>query len=388
MTQGRKHGRWGRSHGGRAGPRAKPLRRVMVVGLSLAGLVAGFLSAEWSADESPGPDVRPSVGGGGQASGATPWYLTQGKPPAMVRQPNTPLLPHESEGPARPYEEALPRGVFVSPARPALQPAIKTPDRRPETAHDPAGEPPWQRFAVRATWPAKRAAVVIIIDDMGVDRKRSAAISALPGPLTLSYLTYAEDLAGQTKAARAHGHELMLHLPMEPMNGKLDPGPNALMTGLTVAELERRIDWSLDRFSGYVGVNNHMGSRFTAQPDVMHVLGRKLAKRGLLFVDSRTAADSVGAKIVRALGVPALERNVFLDNDDTEDGVHARLADVERMARAHTFAIAIGHPRDATLRALARWLPTVEAKGLVLVPVSALLLDTSGRLNGLSTAEH
>ena len=306
----------------------------------------------------------------------------------MVPQPNTLLLPHETDGPAQPYEEALPRGVFVSPVRPALRPAIKPPASTPAPAGDPTGEPAWQRFAVRATWPAKRAAVVIIIDDMGVDRKRSAAISALPGPLTLSYLTYADDLAGQTKAARAHGHELMLHLPMEPINGKLDPGPNALTTGLSSAELERRIDWSLDRFSGYVGVNNHMGSRLTALPDAMHVLGLKLARRGLLFVDSRTAPDSVGAKTVRALGVPTLERNVFLDNDDTEEAVLDRLAEVERLAGTHAFAIAIGHPRDATLHALARWLPTVEAKRLVLVPVSTLLLDTSGRLNGHGAGGH
>src|SRR5690606_12189514 len=97
------------------------------------------------------------------------------------------------------------------------------------------------------------------------------------GPLTLSYLSYAQELRSQTTAARAHGHELMLHLPMEPTNPKLDPGPNALLTELADGEIRRRIQWSLDRFAGYVGVNNHMGSRFTLDARAMELVAHELA---------------------------------------------------------------------------------------------------------------
>ena len=217
-----------------------------------------------------------------------------------------------------------------------------------------------------------------IIDDMGVDRKRSAAISALPGPLTLSYLTYADDLAGQTKAARAHGHELMLHLPMEPINGKLDPGPNALTTGLSGAELERRIDWSLDRFSGYVGVNNHMGSRFTAFRPGMETVMRQLKPRGLMFLDSKTTKESVGEQVAQDQAVPAIVRHIFLDDDESIDAVRRRLAEAEAVARRQGFVVAIGHPHEATLQALSEWLPTVQGKGLALAPATAVLRKRNG----------
>ena len=125
--------------------------------------------------------------------------------------------------------------------------------------------------------------IAIVIDDMGLDRRHSDEAAELPAPLTLSFMTYAEDLPNQVAAARAHGHEIMLHVPMEPLAAHVDPGPNALRTGLDQDEIKRRISWDLSRIDGIVGINNHMGSRFTEWPDGMAPVLEILRERGLFF---------------------------------------------------------------------------------------------------------
>ncbi|MBE0531610.1 MAG: divergent polysaccharide deacetylase family protein [Rhodospirillales bacterium] len=241
----------------------------------------------------------------------------------------------------------------------------------PPTA--PAGAPAWQRFALAAPDTGGRPMIAIVIDDMGLDRKRSARAVGLPGPLTLSYLTYADDLDEQMAAARSHGHELLLHVSMEPASRTVDPGPNVLLTDLPPEEIRRRLAWGLERASGYVGINNHMGSKFTGDAAAMAIVMAELRRRGLLFLDSRTTPDSSGGREARRAGVPLLERNVFLDNDNEVAAVNARLAEAERIARHHGTAIAIGHPRDATLEALAAWVSGLTQRGFVLVPLTAIL---------------
>lgn len=215
--------------------------------------------------------------------------------------------------------------------------------------------------------------IAVVIDDMGLDRARSERTSALPAPLTLAYLAYGRDLDTQTGAARAAGHELLVHVPMEPGPGA-DPGPNALLTSLTPAEMDRRIDWNLSQFSRFVGINNHMGSKATADPTAMAAVMSKLRDRGLLFLDSRTSGATVAHAEAIRQGIPALRRDVFLDHDPSPIVVRAALDKLEEIARRQGHAIAIGHPKDTTIEALAEWLPDVRARGFALVPVSAVAL--------------
>ena len=195
---------------------------------------------------------------------------------------------------------------------------------------------------------------------------------ALPGPLTLSFLAYADDLAHQTQNAHAAGHELMLHVPMEPGAGNIDPGPNVLLTGMSKDELLKSLRWNLDQMQGYVGINNHMGSRFTADSDAMQIVVGELRRRGLLFLDSVTSGKSVAHNMARDAGIPFAIRNVFLDHDDDEAAIRRQLNQVERIARQTGLAIAIGHPREKTLNVLDTWLKSVAGKGFQLVPVSAV----------------
>lgn len=298
--------------------------------------------------------------------------------PAPEREdPAMATLPAVEDGPQDVEEAALPPSVppdgNAAPPPPAAATTPVSPQVPPAMMEGRGGEPAWRRYAVASPPTHGRPMVAVIIDDVGVDRKRADKIVTLPGPLTLSFMSYAADLARQTAAARRHGHELMMHMPMEPMSGSVDPGPDALLTTLAPAEVKRRLESNLGRFQGYVGINNHMGSRFTASEAGMDLVMESLRHHGLLFVDSMTSAQSVGMKVAARHGVPALARSVFLDNVEEVGAIRAQLAKVEETARKRGAAIAIGHPHDATREALAEWLPGLTAKGLVLVPVSAMV---------------
>ncbi|HEB80045.1 MAG TPA: divergent polysaccharide deacetylase family protein [Rhodospirillales bacterium] len=256
-----------------------------------------------------------------------------------------------------------------------LEPIEPAPIAAPEPEAKPVLPPAWRRFAVAAPQIGDRPRIALVIDDMGVDQKRSAMIIGLKAPLTLSFLTYADNLKAQTKAARDAGHELLLHVAMEPGSNDVDPGPNVLLTEHDEKELLRRLRWGLSRFDSYVGVNNHMGSKFTTNEPAMTVVLQELKRRGVLFLDSRTTGGSVGGKLAKRLGVPYAVRNIFLDNVNDEAAVYARLAEVERLARANGYAIAIGHPRDATIKILPRWIKEIEALGFVLTPLSSVIND-------------
>jgi uncharacterized protein len=235
----------------------------------------------------------------------------------------------------------------------------------------------WRKNAVPFADLNSRPLVAVVIDDVGIDRPRSKRAWELPGPLTMSFLPYAKDLRDQARAARARGHELMLHLPMEPA-GRADPGPNALLVSLTDAELRQRTTAALDSFDGYVGVNNHMGSRFTTFRPGMETVLRQFKGRGLMFLDSRTTAQSVGDPLAQEIGVPSIVRHVFLDDDESLDSVRRKLAEAEAVARRQGFVVAIGHPHEATLQALGEWLPGLQAKGLALAPATAVLRKRNG----------
>lgn len=269
-------------------------------------------------------------------------------------------------------------GAGESVGRSVLNPISVSPAPAPPRLARPGTiGPPWQRFA--AAIPAgteDKPRIAVVIDDLGLDRRRTARTIALPAPLTLAFLPYAEDLARQSAAARRAGHELLVHLPMEPL-GPADPGPGALYRDHGADTLAARVQRNLGAFTGYVGVNNHMGSAFTADAASMAAVMRSLRENGLLFLDSLTTADSQGAVVAAEAGVPFVVRDVFLDHDPSRPAIEAALARTERVARQQGRAVLIGHPKDNSLDALEAWLPALEQKGFALVPISALVSPPS-----------
>ena len=233
--------------------------------------------------------------------------------------------------------------------------------------------PPWLRNAVPFELDDTKAKIVIVMDDLGLNKRRARRTVALPGPLTLSYMAYAEDLDRQIQHARAAGHEMMLHIPMEPRSATIDPGPNVLLSGLPREELLKSIYWNLDQTDKVVGINNHIGSRFTSDLEGMRTVTEVLNERGLLFLDSVTSSSSVAHVAAEGAGIPFAVRNVFLDHDDDLASIKRQLRATESVAKRTGVAIAIGHPRDKTLEALSEWLPTLSERGFQLVPISAVV---------------
>ncbi len=248
----------------------------------------------------------------------------------------------------------------------------------------PPMKPQWIRNAVVVPENGGKPLIAVIVDDLGLNQTRSKVAIGLPGPLTLAFLPYAPKLPEQAASARKAGHELLVHVPMEP-EGKLgDPGPQALMTHMQSQEILERLRWNLDRFDHYVGINNHMGSKFTQDADRLALVFQELKTRGLLFIDSRTSAETVAKKLAGKIGLPFAERRVFIDNSRSAENVKERLAKLEAVARTEGSAIAIGHPHEVTMVALREWLPTLSEKGFALVPVSAVVQRRLGKKTGVA----
>ena len=234
-------------------------------------------------------------------------------------------------------------------------------------------QPAWLANAVEPRRLGNGPMIAIVIDDAGVVQPRTRRASELPAPITIAFIPYGDNLEKQARYARSRGHELLLHIPMEPSIAGADPGHNALLTSLSQDEIMRRFRWALDRFDGYVGVNNHMGSKFMARADLVRPVLEEINARGLLFLDSRTDHRTVGTGLARDMGMPHATRNVFLDNDMDAVKIRAQLAELERVARRRGHAIAIGHPHDLTVEMLAEWIPEARRKGFILVPVSTIV---------------
>jgi len=221
------------------------------------------------------------------------------------------------------------------------------------------------------------AAIGIIIDDLGYNLADGLRVTRLPGAITCAVLPHTP--FGRTIAESAHraGKEILLHLPMA-ADEAVEPGPGQLEPGMPDGEVRATLDLDLSTVPHVIGINNHMGSQLTVEPQAMDQLMRELATRRLLFVDSRTHNASVAASRARAHGIPTLERDVFLDRDPAPPEVARQLSQLERLARKRGYALAIGHPYPETLAALEAWLPQLEARGFRLVPITVQLAETHG----------
>ncbi|HEY4343531.1 MAG TPA: divergent polysaccharide deacetylase family protein [Parvibaculum sp.] len=279
------------------------------------------------------------------------WIAAPPPPPKLAAGPQVPtILPSPQ------------KQVGTPPA--ILPPASETPKAEPE--------PTWKRNAVALAETPQAPMIAIVLDDMGVNRKGTERALKLPAPITFSFLPYAQGVAGFVKAARAGGHEILVHVPMEP-KGSADPGPHALRVGQTPGEIRANLIWDLGRFDGFVGINNHMGSKFTADAAAMRIVMDELKTRGLMFLDSRTGADTQAANTAREVGLPTLSRDVFLDNDEEGGKVEAEFGRLEKLAKERGSAIAIGHPHPETLAILEKWIPEAKARGFTLVPLTAIV---------------
>ena len=287
-------------------------------------------------------------------------FLTDAEKAPQIIYKTPEKMPLEKFIPEEPHPEET---TTVKPPAPTIKPAPQK--------HIPL----WQKNAlpIAEKIPADAKVIALIIDDMGIDKKRTKKISELPAPLTMSFIAYADHLPEQMTKAKEDKKELMLHIPMQPANDKIDSGPNTFKTNMDAALIAQVLQITMPQELldiGVVGINNHMGSLFTANEKSMKAFLRAFKPYDLFFIDSVTSKDSVGLKLADKEHIAAAARNIFIDNMDDENYILGQLKKLEDAAQENGFAIGIGHPHDGTIKALKKWLPTLKAKQLYLVPAS------------------
>ena len=220
----------------------------------------------------------------------------------------------------------------------------------------------------------KKGYLTIIIDDMGESLLFARNLAHLDFPVTFSVLPYSTRTRKICSLAKTSRIELMLHLPMEPDGypERANPGPGALFVHMNPARLKTIFLQDLQQVPGAVGINNHMGSRFTRNKKSMALIFNEIKKRGLFFVDSLTTPGSVGKILARKNNVSYLQRQIFLDNIPKEKSILFQLQKAESIALKKGTAIAIGHPYRQTLKALQKW-QRIRNKSVRIVQVRSLI---------------
>jgi hypothetical protein len=221
--------------------------------------------------------------------------------------------------------------------------------------------------------PLNTSKVVIVIDDFGPDAGIAQKFASLPFPVTISVLPFQAHSRDIAQMAHQAGREVILHLPMEPLDRGADPGRGALLLSMSGKQIRQSIEAALDTSPFFEGVNNHMGSRITQDVRIMKTLMSELKRRDLFFIDSMTTSDSVGWKMAQELSVPTLKRDIFLDDNPSQDAINAQIAKLVEIAKTQGMALAIGHPHAETLRSLQAAAARLGEEGIEPVTARSLI---------------
>lgn len=220
---------------------------------------------------------------------------------------------------------------------------------------------------------AAPARLAVILDDGGYGGETTDQALKLDKGVTLAILPHTPFAEQTARAAVEKGFEVMVHMPMETYSKEVRAFPKQLTVDMGAEEIARLTTEALKRVPGAKGVNNHTGSRFTAEPDKLRPFFQVIKPANLYFVDSRTSASTRAYAVARHMNVPAAERDVFLDNSSAPDAIRQRLAELVARAKKNGQAIGIGHFRPSTVAVLSEELPKLATQDVRLVHVSELI---------------
>jgi polysaccharide deacetylase 2 family uncharacterized protein YibQ len=218
--------------------------------------------------------------------------------------------------------------------------------------------------------------VAIVISGLGVSANVTRqAVEKLPGPVTLGFTPYGTDVEGMVTSARAAGHEVLLQAPMEPFDyPDNDPGPQTLLTTLSLDQNTDRLHWLMSRFQGYVGIANYMGARFTSTEAALAPVLKEVSRRGLIYVDDGSSPRSLAGQIAGANNLPFARAEILLDAVTTTAHIDRALARLEALAREHGSAVGMASALPASIERIAQWAKAAEGRGIVLVPITAVAI--------------
>jgi polysaccharide deacetylase 2 family uncharacterized protein YibQ len=238
------------------------------------------------------------------------------------------------------------------------------------------GARPAQVYARPAPPVAKgRARIALVIGGLGLnDQTTASAMAKLPGEVSLAFAPYGANIKAQAAKARESGHEILLQMPMEPFDyPQNDPGPQTLTTDAGSARNLERLHWVMARASGFVGIENFMGARFTADEAALTPVLKDLTERGLIFVDDGTSARSIASLIGASLNLPVRRADIVIDAVPDAAMIDAALQRLEALAHRNGTASASASALPITLERLSRWAESLGQRGIDLVPITSTL---------------
>ncbi len=272
------------------------------------------------------------------------------------------------QAPQAPPKAVAPADKKALEAAKPEKPAEPEPRTAPKTAA-PAKKPPSAQ-----TTAAIAGKVALIVDDMGNSPEALEEIIGLGRPVTIAVLPYSPFALETADRAHEKGLEILLHLPLESLNGNGSESntEGLIRSGMSQEEVRSLVGRELDRIPYVRGVNNHMGSKVTADNAMMRMILGPIRERGLFFLDSRTTGKSVAYDVAASMGIPSTSRQVFLDADGDTGRIRERLLELFRIARRDGRAVGICHPFKETLRTLKEDFGLLESYGLKAVFASEI----------------
>lgn len=292
------------------------------------------------------------------------------------------VIPAEVPQPKPSYSAKAPEVSVATAVPPAKSPEpVRAPhDSSTELAlmsplHGPGSVPTPPPHPLPFTQPPL-ARVAIVIDDFGVDMEMARRFLNLPLAITFSIIPYQSHSQDIAQLAHSRHREIMLHMPMEPLEyPKINPGKGALLVSMAPDTIQKTFQAALNASPNILGMNNHMGSRFTQNASSMKIVLSELHQRGFYFLDSGTSPRSVGASIAGELQVPCGRRDIFLDHKPSEAVTRSQIEQLIKKAKIQGTAIAIGHPHESTLRAIQRQLERLRKEKIAVVPLREIILN-------------
>lgn len=250
------------------------------------------------------------------------------------------------------------------------------------------GRTPWQTYARPFVHEEERPRIALVLAEGGFSEQRLRdAVDRLPGAVTLALSPHAPRLGEWVEAARLDGHEVLLDVPMEPAGyPRDDPGPNSLLTLLSADENLRRLHWSLGRAAGYVGITSLSGSAFATRAQALDPVLDDMHARGLLLLDARPEPRGHAAARAGEIGLPRAIADTVVDRSPSPHAIDAELSALEETALRGGTAVGIVGAYPVTLARLAAWMPSLEAKGITLAPISAVVNRQPDDRNGPAPA--
>ena len=215
--------------------------------------------------------------------------------------------------------------------------------------------------------------VAFIIDDIGYNRKYEDLLFSLPEEITLSILPQLPFSQYYSHKGHAQGNDVLLHLPLEAENSAIDPGPGTIRVSMNKDTIEDILEENLASVPHAIGINNHMGSKATANKEIMRIILHELKKKRIFFLDSVTSQNTVVRYVAEEKNLSYLRRDVFLDNNNDPSYIKMQVEELISVARKKGMAIGIGHYRRNTLRVLAEVIPQLQREGIEVVRVSDLV---------------